>query len=42
MKGLIILNDPSYGTEHCSNGLQLASARIKNDPDGQITVFLIW
>ena len=41
MKTLIILNDPPYGTERCYNGLRLAHALLKNDPDAQICVFLM-
>lgn len=41
MKTLFILNHPPYGTEHCYNSLRLASALIKNDPEGHITVFLM-
>ena len=41
MKTLIILNDPPYGTERCYNGLRLAHTLLKNDPDGDLTVFLM-
>ena len=41
MRTLLILNDPPYGTERCYNGLRLAHALRKNDPEGQITVFLM-
>jgi uncharacterized protein involved in oxidation of intracellular sulfur len=41
MKSLIILNDPPYGTERCYNGLRLAHALRKNDPEGEVTVFLM-
>lgn len=41
MKLLIILNDPPYGTERSFNGLRLAHALAKNDPQGEITVFLM-
>ena len=41
MKTLFILNHPPYGTEHCYNALRLAGALIKNDPEGDITVFLM-
>jgi uncharacterized protein involved in oxidation of intracellular sulfur len=41
MKSLIIFNDPPYGTERCYNGLRLAHALIKNDPQGEVTVFLM-
>lgn len=41
MKTLIILNDPPYGTERSYNGLRLARAMSKNDPEAAITVFLM-
>jgi uncharacterized protein involved in oxidation of intracellular sulfur len=41
MKICIILNDPPYGTERCYNGLRLALALLKADPDSQLTVFLM-
>ncbi len=41
MKICIILNDPPYGTERCYNGLRLALALLKSDPDTQLTVFLM-
>ena len=41
MKSLIILNDPPYGTERCYNGLRMAHALLKNDPQGEVTVFLM-
>ena len=41
MKSLFILNDPPYGTELCYNAVRLANALLKNDPDGQVTVFLM-
>jgi uncharacterized protein involved in oxidation of intracellular sulfur len=41
MKTLIILNDPPYGTERSYNGLRLALAMGKNDPEAAITVFLM-
>lgn len=41
MKTLFILNHPPYGTEHCYNALRLAGALIKNDPNGQVSVFLM-
>jgi len=41
MNTLIILNDPPYGTERSYNGLRLASALLKNDPSGKLTVFLM-
>jgi len=39
MKTLFILNDPSYGTEHCYNALRLAHAFLKTDPKAGVTVF---
>jgi uncharacterized protein involved in oxidation of intracellular sulfur len=41
MKSLIILNDPPYGTERCYNGLRMAHALLKNDAQGDVTVFLM-
>ncbi|MGD9862911.1 MAG: DsrE/DsrF/TusD sulfur relay family protein [Pseudodonghicola sp.] len=46
MKHLILLNDPPYGTERSFNGLRMAHALAKhalakNDPDADITVFLM-
>ena len=41
MKHLFILNDPPYGTERCYNGLRLTHALLKNDPDADVTVFLM-
>lgn len=41
MRALLILNDPPYGTERCYNALRLAHALLKNDPDAEITVFLM-
>ncbi|MBO9456209.1 DsrE family protein [Paracoccus sp. R12_1] len=41
MKHLILLNDPPYGTERSFNGLRMAHALVKNDPDAEITVFLM-
>ncbi|MFN0043642.1 MAG: DsrE/DsrF/TusD sulfur relay family protein [Alphaproteobacteria bacterium] len=41
MKSLIILNDPPYGTERCYNGVRMAQALLKNDPEGEVTVFLM-
>jgi len=41
MKTLMILNDPPYGTERCYNALRLAHALVKNDPEAQVTVFLM-
>jgi len=33
MKHLILLNDPPYGTERSFNGLRMAHALAKNDPE---------
>jgi len=41
MKALIILNDPPYGTERSYNGLRMAHALLKNDAQGEVTVFLM-
>ena len=41
MKSVLILNDPPYGTERVYNGLRLAHALAKNDPQAQVTVFLM-
>jgi uncharacterized protein involved in oxidation of intracellular sulfur len=38
---LLILNDPPYGTERCYNGLRLANALAKADPDAGTSVFLM-
>jgi uncharacterized protein involved in oxidation of intracellular sulfur len=41
MKALFIINDPPYGTERVYNALRLAHALAKNDPQAQVTVFLM-
>ena len=41
LKHLLILNDPPYGTERSYNGLRLAIALPKHDPEAEITVFLM-
>lgn len=41
MKALFILNDAPYGTERTYNGLRLALALAKNDPETEVTVFLM-
>ena len=41
MRFLFVLNDPPYGTERTYNGLRLAHAIAKKDPEAQITVFLM-
>mgnify|MGYP001060107422 FL=1 len=38
---MILLNDPPYGTERSFNGLRIAHALAKNDPQGEVTVFLM-
>lgn len=41
MQVLLILNDPPYGTERTYNGLRLALALAKSDPEITVTVFLM-
>lgn len=41
MKSLFILNDPPYGSERCYNALRLAHALLKNDPEAEVTIFLM-
>jgi uncharacterized protein involved in oxidation of intracellular sulfur len=41
MKVLFILNDPPYGTERCYNALRLAHGLLKQDPQLEVTVFLM-
>jgi len=41
MNHLLILNDPPYGTERSFNGLRMAHALAKHEPDGTVTVFLM-
>lgn len=41
MKTLLILNDPPYGTERVYNGLRVAHALARHDPQAEITVFLM-
>ncbi len=41
MKLLVIVNYSPYGTEHCHNALRLVTALLRNDPEGQTTVFLM-
>lgn len=41
MKHLLILNDPPYGTERSFNGLRMAHALAKHDPEGEVIVFLM-
>jgi uncharacterized protein involved in oxidation of intracellular sulfur len=40
-KTLLIMNDPPYGSERCYNGLRLAHALAKADPDAEVSVFLM-
>ena len=41
MNTLFILNDPPYGTERVYNGLRLAHALVKKNPQAGVTVFLM-
>jgi uncharacterized protein involved in oxidation of intracellular sulfur len=41
VKYLFILNDPAYGTERSYNALRLAMSLQKQEPDAEITVFLM-
>lgn len=41
MRILIILNDAPYGGERTYNGLRLALALLKAEPQAQVTVFLM-
>jgi uncharacterized protein involved in oxidation of intracellular sulfur len=41
MRILIILNDAPYGGERTYNGLRLALASLKADPQAELTVFLM-
>jgi uncharacterized protein involved in oxidation of intracellular sulfur len=41
MRVLIILNDPPYGGERTYNGLRLALAMLKANPQAQITLFMM-
>ncbi len=41
MKCLFIINDPPYGSERVYNALRLANELKKNDPDTDLTVFLM-
>jgi len=41
MNALLILNDSPYGSERVYNGLRLAEALQKQDPNGEVTVFLM-
>lgn len=41
MKYLFILNDPAYGTERSYNALRLAMSLQKQEPETEITIFLM-
>ncbi len=41
MNYLLIVNDPPYGTERVYNGLRLAHALQKKEPQSRVTVFLM-
>ena len=41
MNILFILNDAPYGTERVYNGIRLALALLKSDPQTHVTVFLM-
>jgi uncharacterized protein involved in oxidation of intracellular sulfur len=41
MRTLTILNDAPYGGERTYNGLRLALASLKADPQAEVTVFLM-
>ena len=41
MKYLFILNDPAYGTERSYNALRLAMNLQKQEPESEVTVFLM-
>jgi uncharacterized protein involved in oxidation of intracellular sulfur len=41
VKYLLILNDPAYGTERSYNGLRLAMTLLSQEPDAEVTVFLM-
>ena len=41
MKYLFILNDPAYGTERSYNGLRLAMTLLTQEPEAEVTVFLM-
>ncbi len=41
MRYLFILNDPAYGTERSYNGLRLAMTLLTQEPDAEVTVFLM-
>jgi uncharacterized protein involved in oxidation of intracellular sulfur len=41
MRTLIVLNDPPYGSERPYNALRLAASLRKNDPAGEVALFLM-
>jgi len=41
MKVLMILNDPPYGTERSYNALRLSKSLLKQDPEVELTLFLM-
>jgi uncharacterized protein involved in oxidation of intracellular sulfur len=41
VKYLFILNDPAYGTERSYNALRLAMTLQAQEPDAEVTVFLM-
>jgi uncharacterized protein involved in oxidation of intracellular sulfur len=41
VKYLFILNDPAYGTERSYNGLRLAMSLLTQEPEAEVTVFLM-
>ncbi len=41
MKTLLILNAAPYGDERVYNGLRLAHALYKHDPEGEVVIFLM-
>lgn len=41
MRFLFIVNDPPYGTERVYNALRLAPSLVKQNPEAQVTVFLM-
>lgn len=41
MQFVLIFNDPPYGSERVYNGLRLAHALVRKNPEAKITVFLM-
>jgi uncharacterized protein involved in oxidation of intracellular sulfur len=41
MKALLLFNEPPYGSEKTYNGLRLALALLKRDPEHEVTIFLM-